>query len=255
MEISIRSCSYTKNQLLIPSGHWDAPNGRYSPARQNYYTMDTVNLSCNAGYYIQDDPVSPERVRLQCNGRDWNTTQMYCKLIISITSPAEYLDSVVASIRYAVPSLRNTLVPQNALYYSLACRNLTGNVRYNILYTLSIYRRIQCYRRLSLINGPNVYEGVLSISTHSGNQSVCIEHNSAASTARRALGYGRYTSSLYRSAVPILTTLAYPSNRIVSTNKSCHHRISCRKSCEELYVAYGTNCFKSFQGQSCVMIW
>lgn len=67
------------------------------------------------------------------------------------------------------------------------------------------------------------------------------------------LGFA-YTSSIYRSQRPIETSWVVASTnfgRLSSLNKSCYHRISCRKSCNPLCLLNGNDCSYTLEGQKC----
>lgn len=263
------------------------PQGNYSHLKEHFYPEDTVELLCRDGYYIRDDPVSPERVMLRCHGMDWTPSQQHCQIIIQTGITHNQLDSVTASYWYAVPSLRNRPLPQNDVYYSLACRNVIGEYHHYVALhqttecfirklairsspsrhegslpvsptegnQLCIKRQIiKCYRkRLAIGSGPSRYEGILSISTLKGNERLCIKQYTNARIACTLLGYSMYSSEIYHSAVSIPTTLAISAHNIFPTNMSCNHRIMCRHSCEAFTVDHGTGCRKSYERESCTV--
>ena len=236
------------------------PHGSYSLLKEHFYPEDTVELLCNDGYYIRDDTLSPERVLLRCHGMDWTPSQNHCQTIIQTSVTHNLLDSVEASVWYAVPSLSDLRrLPPNNLYFSLACRNVTGEYdHYSVRIPRSphsdpLAQTIQCFRKLVIARGPSIYEGILTVSTPKGAEKICIEQHTDALIACNALGYSSYTSKVYHSAVSIPTTLAISSNRTIfpTTSVPCHYRIMCRQSCEAFAVNNGTSCRKSYEGESC----
>jgi Ca2+-binding RTX toxin-like protein len=225
-------------------------NGNYSLVKQLYLPGDEVELVCYSGYYVRDDPISSESVRLRCLGESWNREQERCKLKFNIMIVDELLTSVRSTVRYAIPSLRHSPVPREVIDPEFICRNLIA-IHHSPSLTSGV---VQCSRYLRLSDGPSIYEGILSVSNSTGYEKVCINSTSAASIVCNALGYGRYTTSIYLSANLVLTTLSVspPSlTRIVPSDNNCRHRISCRKSCGSLQINSGTKCRKSLEGQHC----
>jgi hypothetical protein len=168
------------------------PNGSYIHLKEHFYPEDTVTLVCNNGFYIRDDPVTPEKVLLRCHGMNWTPSQKHCQIIIQTNVTQNLLDSVVTSVWYAVPSLRNHPLPRNNLYYSLACQTVTGDYNdYSVLPPLSdsLTLTIQCFRKLVIERGlgPSIYEGILSVSTTKGYEELCIDQHTDAQIACTAL--------------------------------------------------------------------
>ena len=237
------SCDAMQCPRLLPQ-----TNGYYSPVQYAYYTGDTVELVCNTGYYVRNDRTQPERTQLHCLGSDWNQTQQHCRPIIQVELSALYIDRAEGTVQYAVSSLRTSEVP--AHLYTFACTLMIGtHARHEYITATSL----RCYTQLSLTGGPNIYEGILSISTQNGNEKVCIEEISAANLACSSLGYRQYTASVYNSALAIGTTLSSSSSMVENVTKSCYKRISCRKSCQTLYLdnGYPNPCSHTLEGQSC----
>ncbi len=193
---------------------------------------------------------------------------------MDVSINVRYINSTVGNARYSVPSLLSTDVPESL--YGFECGRMIGldyqhelinvDVEYQSYKLFGIPFRVRsqsttnlrCYTVVTISNGPSYYEGILSIYTQNGYEKVCIEHQSAAVTACNALGYQQYTSSVYQSGTVLQTNLIVPtyatsSNVVTSSTISCHHRImiSCRKSCEYLYLANGNNCYNNLEGQTC----
>ena len=227
------------------------PNGRYSQVKEHYFQGDTVELVCNESYYIQDDPASPHRVQLECLGKKWSPSQQHCQSNLNITAIEETVTFVKSLVQYTIPSLRNTRVPHTAIDPIMVCRDSVGvYVRHALA-----GEHITCYRQLFLTHNPTPYEGLLTVSTGSGNQKVCIKSTRVASTACSALGYGGYSVLVYQSAVPRSTTLSDSppslSESVISANKDCRHRIRCRASCNELPIPSGNTCLRSYENNQC----
>lgn len=244
------SCS--AEEYLCPS-LLPQPHGNYSHYREHFHLEDTVVLICNNGYYIRDNSTSPERVQLRCRGMDWSPSQKHCQIIIQTNVTQELIESVTASVRYAVPSLRNNSLQLDGLLSSLACQDVIKEyTHYNAQETAAFHPTIQCYRRLAIRSGPSKYEGILEVSTAKGIEKVCIKESADAEIACNALGYHGYTTRIYDSAVAITTNLEVVDNSILRWNTMpCNIRITCRPSCEELHVDHGRSCRKSFENEQC----
>ena len=262
------SCQALECPALIPE---NMVNGNYrNTVRPRYFTGHTVQLVCNNGYYIRNDNIEPETAYFQCLGPNWNRTQSHCQSIVDVSISVKYITSAVGTVRYSVPSLLSTDVPESL--FGFACERMIGldyrhelinvDIEYqtHTLWGISFQVRSQsttnlrCHTLVTLSDGPSYYEGILSVYTQNGFEKVCIEHQSAAVTACNALGYQQYTASVYQSSTALQTNLAVPttsSNVVTSSIKSCRHRISCRKSCEYLYLANGNNCYNNLEGQTC----
>ena len=228
--------------------------GSYSFIKPQYITGDVVELVCNAGYYARDDPYHPERVQLVCGGHDWYPQQRLCQSSIEVADARNYITHVDVIVQYAIPSLQGASVSSEL--YPQACHQI---LPWYTRWSSSTGNRLQCHRQIYLANGPNFAEGILTISTGNGFERVCVgnAHLDTATEVCNLLGYGQYTLSIYYTAIPISTTYepSYSSSTaIVSNEKQCFNRISCRKTCEQLYLPNGNwqyGCPYTSEGESC----
>ena len=213
---------------------------------------DTVTLTCNTGYYIQDIFDNPGSIELLCLNGLWNVHQKSCQPMIEVYNIIEQLDYVIGDLRYTFSSWASQTVDAR-LYSTQAC-NLMGA-------TDSVYNTqgntISCYRPGSLTNGPDQYNGIYSIANpvDGSDNRVCISDQGSASDVCTKLGYDQYTVSIYTSATALTTTKVPVSNtypiQLSSSTQSCTYRISCRKRCTELTLLNGNNCYSNYEGQTC----
>ena len=241
---STTNCSPLKCPSLLPQSH-----GQYSPQKPHYYTGDAVYLTCNDGYYARDSASHPEKIQLHCNVTDWSPRQRHCRLIIKVSVVRNGIEYVEVTASYAVSSLSST--PVAAKYFHLACKVAAGDsyIRFK-----QQDRIIHCYRKKLIAYGPNQYNGILTVSTPYGQKNVCVTGNTYYICA--ILGYKGfgYTTSIYRSAVPIRTTLTIspPSSSVITPSvSSCYDRVSCKKMCDRLRLPNGKNCSYNLEGQTC----
>ena len=231
------------------------PNGQYSNSG-THYTGDKVFVTCSSGYYIEDDPNTPEEMEMECYGTHWYPEQKHCMLIIECTSITNDWLHIDGTIRYSFSSWYNTEV--SSLYYHLACTKLMGGISY--LYYLG-FNTIRCKRSVQLQLGPSIYEGLPYISTEDGYQYACANTWSPARDICVELGYGGYTSKVYNSH-PIDTyytfNLAWSWSWWWSVQKylnkeyrSCAERVSCRHRCSYHNLLNGNYCPESFEGNHC----
>ena len=229
--------------------------GSYSVSKPQYVTGDMVELVCNAGYYARDVRNNPERVQLVCNGHDWNLPQRHCQSIVQVVDARHYITHVDMRAQYSISSLQG-LVVHDSLYPQVCQQILPNFVR---LTSDAQHQRLQCYRDIYLASGPNPFDGILKISSENGFAYVCVEstHFNTASEVCSQLGYGQYTASIYHSAMAITTTYESTSSsslQIVSNVKQCNYRISCRKTCDQLFLPNGNwqnGCPYRLEGERC----
>ena len=213
---------------------------------------DTVTLTCNTGYYIQDIFDNPGSIELLCLNGLWNVHQKSCQPMIEVYNIIEQLDYVIGDLRYTFSSWASQTVDAR-LYSTQAC-NLMGA-------TDSVYNTqgntISCYRPGSLTNGPDQYNGIYSIANpvDGSDNRVCISDQSSAGDVCTKLGYDQYTTSIYTSATALSTTKVPVSNtsplQLSSSAQSCTYRISCRDRCTQLTLLNGNDCDSIYEGQSC----
>lgn len=198
------------------------PNGHYSPATsQHYYTGDTVELVCDPGYYAREPLSHPETAQLCCLGTDWSPSQLHCHVILQVAVSTLYINRVDGHVWYGISSLENTSVPSNL--YEFACNQMIGEhlsyeyvgraTRYRTVYRVRHYFEgwtsrtrvvtrlvpysvivLRCYTRLSITDGPTIYDGILAIHTRNGVEKACIEESSDARLVCIHLGYQEYTT-------------------------------------------------------------
>ena len=221
------------------------PNGQYSNTG-THYTGDRVVLTCFSGYYVEDDPYTPEKMEMLCYGTHWIPEQKHCKLIVESTSITNYWFHIDGYIRYSFSSWYNTEVSLS--YYHLACTKLMGGISF--LSNLG-FNRIRCKRSVELQLGPSKYEGLPYISTEEGYQYACAYTEPTAREICIELGYECYTSKLYKSDQRVTYYSFDEIESLQKKYKSCTERVSCRHRCSDLYLLNGKDCPESFEGETC----
>ncbi|XP_033647599.1 uncharacterized protein LOC117307061 [Asterias rubens] len=240
---------------LLPQTH-----GFYNNIRSQYVTGDMVELVCNGGYYARDDRDYPEPMMFICNGYDWNPPQRHCQSIIEVFDARHYISHVDVSVQYTISSRQGTIVPTSL--YPRACRQILPHFTKWVLNPetlLSIHPRLDCHRAIYFANGPTRYEGILKISSENDFAYVCVmsNHLHTATEVCRQLGYEQYTSSIYHSASAIQTTYISQTSsptKISQHEQLCNHRISCRRTCDQLFLPHGNwqfGCPQTLEGQTC----
>ena len=255
-------CVRYKCPLLYPQLH-----GNYS-LKGDFYSGDSVILTCHPGYYIRDDYYSPENITLTCteNGT-WNVSQKQCQPILEVIgTPKMTLFQVSGEVRYTVPKWSNRTILLTSLH-QFACDMLSGFEYYknNGGMQITCTVNFQLTEHPPLSNGSiDTFSGIPSIVHNSagGNKTeeMCIDATDSQKIADYvclALDYQGYTITVEPTANYTTTKkIVFESGiMVVNSTQQCNIRISCRSTCQPLSVPNAvTQCNKLYENETC-SIW
>ena len=237
--------------MLLPQ-----PHGTYSE-NGKFESGDKVTLTCDTGYFVRNDYYHPERVTLTCTKEGtWSVEQKTCKSVFKIKINTEtFFYKVTGILEYAVPKWKYSLILDSS-YRQAAC-DVLGGKKFQVALGLAV----TCSLDYQLRDNPplnsgvtNYWSGILTIvhDAKGDTEKVCVDNTGDAAFVCRHLGLGQYTASVFDvQSFESTKALLYIFFRgeMIDKHQSCSKMISCRATCQPLYLDDAVNtCEKTFEG-------